>query len=104
MTEQIPLSCHSCKQVFNEVMEEARKYSKSNPFICHLCMKQRENPSQKIVDHDLSPHSRQNDSQTFNDVDVIATAQREAESKDHHDNKIHFHIGVPHLHHETPTE
>lgn len=107
MVEQIPISCHSCKKVFNEVLEEAKKYSKSNPFICHLCMSPASSPSQKIVDHELYAHSRQNDSQTLNDPVVIDAHQSRSDNPPPihpNHNTVHLHIPIPHLHHEEPTE
>ena len=78
MIEQVPLSCNVCKKIFNEDLEEARKYSKSNPFICHQCQALSNNPSPKLSESDLTVHSRHNESNTLNDPDVIAAAQRQS--------------------------
>ena len=67
MVEQIPLSCKNCNKVFNEDLEEARKYSKNNPFLCHQCLSIIESGN-KLVDSELPINSRSNESNTLNDA------------------------------------
>ena len=74
MVEQIPLSCKNCNKVFNEDLEEARKYSKNNPFLCHQCLSIIESGN-KLVDSELPINSRSNESNTLNDAAIIDAQQ-----------------------------
>lgn len=79
MPEQISLSCRKCSQIFNEYLEDARKYNKDNPYICQQCETDKgiiQEQGNLTTHQDISEFSRLYDSQTLNDPEIISNAQQ----------------------------